>query len=186
MRIRSILLAVTMSLLLLGLTSAGLAQSDIGFKGIGGRLGYVDPEGSWDGTISFGVVADLGTFVRQLHWDAAITYWASSQDYKYPPYGSYSWSISDFAIRSGVKYPFIEGPWEPYAGGGLGLHFFSWDNKWHGYSHDADETDFGLYIVGGVEHRFNTRWKGSAELQLDFADWDQTNVQINLIHILGK
>jgi len=172
---------------LLGVSGAALAQSDIGFKGIGGRIGYVDPEADYDGTITFGVVADLGTWTPQLHWDASLCYWSSSYDFDWTGH-NYDITLSDFALRSGVKYHFIEGPWEPYAGGGLGLHFFSWDADWpQGYGGASDsDTEFGFYIVGGVEHRFNDQWKGSAEFQLDWADLDQTTIQFNVIHILGR
>lgn len=166
---------------------SALAETDLGFKGIGGRLGYVDPESEYNGTFTLGAVADFGTFVPKLHWDAALTFWKSSLDWGW--YGStYDVTLTDIALRTGVKYHFIEGPWEPYAGGGLGLHFFSSDVSapsgavWTG----ADDTEFQFYIVGGVQHPLTKSLIGSAELQLDIGDLDQTNIQINVMYLLGK
>ena len=171
-------------ILVLALAIPAMAQTDIGFKGIGGRLGYVDPDGP-DGTILFGVVADLGTWVPQLHWDASIAYWSSGEE---GPGWDASWS--DLAFRSTVKYHFIEGPWEPYAGGGIGLHMisFSYDYNGPGYPGDYDdsESDFALVVLGGVEHKFNAQWKGSAELMFDFGDAEQTSIQFNVIYMLGQ
>lgn len=187
MRIRSLFLALMIGGMLFGLTASGHAETDIGFKGIGGRIGYVDPEADYDGTFTLGLVADLGTWVRQLHWDASLSYWSSGYDFDWTGH-DYDVTLTDFALRSGVKYHFIEGPWEPYAGGGLGLHFFSWDADWpHDYRNAEDsDTEFGFYIVGGVEHRFSDQWKASGELQFDWADLDQTSVQVNVIYLLGK
>ena len=162
-----------------------MAATDIGFKGIGGRLAYVDPEGSYDGTIGFGAVVDLGEWIPQLHWDASVLYWSSSAGYSYGDF-----KIHDFGLRSSVKYHFITGPWKPYAGGGIGIHMYGWTYDYDpGYPYatsDNTETQFGIQILGGVEHQFNANWKGSAELELDFQDFGQTLIQANVIYMLGK
>jgi hypothetical protein len=51
-------------------SSIAAEKPDIGFKGIGARLGYVDLE-DWDGTFNFGAVADLGTWMEYLKWELA-------------------------------------------------------------------------------------------------------------------
>ena len=113
-------------LMVVAFTNAAVAKSDIGFKGIGPRIGYVDPEGGLDGTIEFGAAMEFGEFVRQLHWDGSVSFWSAGRDYNYyngSGYRNYSWSLRDFILRSGINYHFLEGEWEPYVGGGLGLHF---------------------------------------------------------------
>jgi hypothetical protein len=180
-----------LGLFLLGAVLAGgaLAAShgtDIGFKGIGGHVGFVDPE--WYGsTVTLGAVADLGTFVPQLHWDASLSWWSSSYDY----WPGYSATLSDIVLRSGVKYHFIQGEWEPYAGGGLGLHFYSTSvetphgGTYYAY-HGSDDTDFGFYLVGGVAHPFTNQLTGTGEVQLDFEDVDLFTIQFGLIYQLGR
>ena len=164
-----------------------LAESDLGFKAIGGRLGYVDPESEYKGTFTLGAVADFGTIIPQLHWDAALTYWSSSLDWGWAG-SNYEVSLTDIALRTGVKYYFIEGEWQPYGGGGLGMHFFSSEAEGpHGsYWTGADDSELEFYLVGGVQHPLSEKLVGSAELQLDIGDVDQTTIQINLMYLLGK
>ena len=159
------------------------AKSDIGFKGIGPRIGFVDPEGSLDGTVEFGVVFEFGEFVRQLYWDGSVSYWSTGQDWQYNN-NKYDWKLSDLVFRSGVNYHFLEGEWVPYAGGGLGLHFYSWDYAGSPNWANSSDTEFGFYIDGGVEHEFSEKWKGQLQIQFDFADADQTALLFNLIYRL--
>ena len=176
-------------LLVLGAVTVGTrveaAQPDIGLKGIGPRLGYVDPETSLDGALEFGLDFQLGEWVPQLKWDASISYWSSGQDWSYGGRG-YEWSLNDLAFRTGVNYHFLPGDWQPYAGGGIGLHMYSWDYAGAPGLADNDDSEFGFYIDGGVHHQFNTQWSGQAQLQLDFADVDQTQIMLQAIYHLGK
>ena len=170
--------------MLLACCSVASAKSDIGFKGIGPRIGYVDPEGSLDGTVEFGAAFEFGEFVRQLHWDGSVSFWSSGRNYQYPGGNRYDWSLRDFVLRSGVNYHFLEGEWVPYAGGGLGLHFFSWDYRGAPTYNNNTDNKLGVYIDGGVEHAFNEKWVGQLQIQLDFANPDQTALLFNLIYRL--
>jgi hypothetical protein len=174
------------------LFSAGAAvaatKSDIGFKGIGPRLGYVDPEGELDGTAEFGLAFEFGEFVPQLHWDGSVNFWSTGRNYPYYDnhhnYFRYNWTLRDFVLRSGVNYHFLEGAWIPYAGGGLGLHFYSWDYNGAPYYNNTSDTKLALYIDGGIEHQFSKAWTGQMQLQFDFANPDQTALLFNLIYRL--
>jgi hypothetical protein len=185
MNTRSILVMVFVGacVLLSACCTEASAEGNIGFKAIGLKVGYVDPEGDLDGTVEFGAQAEFGEFVKQLHWDGSISYWSTGRDY---PYGghSYSWKLSDLIFRTGVGYDFLRGPWEPYVGGGLGLHFYSWDYAGAPNYSNASDTKFGLYIEGGIEHEFNERWTGELQLQFDFADPDQTALLFHLLYNL--
>ncbi|MBU1636210.1 porin family protein, partial [bacterium] len=157
--------------------SSAYAESDIGFKGIAGRLGYVDID-NWDGTFNIGVAADLGTWMENLKWDASIEYWSSSES----AYG-FDLSISDIALRSGVLYEFMQDKFRPRAGGGLAFHMISWEwavPTWGttGWSTaDDSETKFGFYLQGGVETDLSDKLKGAADLRLDMVeDADQTHI----------
>jgi hypothetical protein len=161
-------------------------KSNIGFKGIGPRLGFVDPEGVLDGTAEFGVVFEFGEFVPQLHWDGSVSFWSSGRNYYDNHHNDYryNWKLRDFVLRSGVNYHFLKGEWVPYAGGGLGLHFFSWDYSGAPDYSNTSDTKLGLYIDGGIEHEFNEKWTGQMQLQFDFASPDQTALLFNLIYRL--
>lgn len=167
-------------------TQMALAESDLGLKAIGLRLGYVDPESDYSGTFTVGAVADFGTFIPNLHWDAALTYWKSTWDWSWSG-SSYEVSLTDIAIRTGVKYYFLEGEWQPYGGGGFGIHLFSSEAEgpYGSYWTGADDTEFQFYLAGGVRHPLSEKLAGSAEVQLDVGDVDQTAIQINLMYLLG-
>jgi hypothetical protein len=178
---------VTSCILLAACCTVASAKSDIGFKGIGPRIGYVDPEGNLDGSVEFGVAFEFGEFVRQLHWDGSVSFWSTGRDYQYyngNNYRKYNWSLRDLVLRSGVNYHFVEGEWVPYAGGGLGLHFYSWDYSGAPYYNNASDTKLGLYVDGGIEHQFSVNWTGQMQLQFDFAEPDQTALLFNLIYRL--
>ncbi|MBI5058603.1 outer membrane beta-barrel protein [candidate division KSB1 bacterium] len=183
-------LSLTLTILLavfsvLSAPAAFAAQPDIGFKGIGPRLGYVDPESGLDGALEFGVDFQLGEWAPQLKWDASLSYWSSTQEWGWAG-RAYDWSLNDLAIRTGVNYHFLQGDWEPYAGGGLGLHLYSWDYAGSPTYTDKDDSELGFYIDGGIHHQFNKQWSGQAQLQFDFADVDQTAILLQAIYHLGK
>jgi hypothetical protein len=189
MNTRSVMLMVFVGvcILLSAYCTEVSAASNIGFKGIGPRIGYVDPEGGLDGTVEFGVAFEFGEFVRQLYWDGSVSFWSTGREYHYY-YGDhhdrYNWTLRDFVLRSGVNYHFLEGEWVPYAGGGLGLHFYSWDYSGAPNWANSSDSKFGIYIDGGIEHEFNENWTGQMQLQFDFAEPDQTALLFNLIYRL--
>jgi len=159
-------------------------QSDIGLKGFGPRIGFVDADGAYDETAEVGLVFDFGEFVPQLHWDGSISFWSTGRDFYYnnDRDNRYNWKLRDLALRSGVNYHFLVGEWVPYVGGGLGLHFYSWDyNNAPFYSNNSD-TKVGFYIDGGISHRFSDGWTGKMQLQLDYADLDQTALLFDFIY----
>jgi len=158
-----------------------LGQSDIGFKGIGAKIGYMKPE-DIDGTFTVGAVVDLGTFIPELGWDASVQYWSSGND----EFES-DWSLADIAIKSTVRYFFpTAGNVAPYAGGGLGIHFYSSEQDGPGGSHSDSESEFGFHILGGVGFPLAPRWKAQVEAEYADADLDQIAVVANFIYALGR
>jgi hypothetical protein len=158
-----------------------LGQSDIGFKGIGAKIGYLKPE-DIDGTFTVGAVVDLGTFIPELHWDASIQYWSASNDEL-----DYDWSWTDVAIKSTVRYLFpTGGNVAPYAGGGLGIHFYSWEHDGPVGSYSDSDSEFGFHILGGVEFPLAPQWKVQVEAEYASADLDQIAVVANFIYALGR
>lgn len=159
--------------------------SDIGFKGWGPRLAFVDPEGPFAGTAEVGVVFDFGEFIPQLRWDGSISAWSSGRRYQYynnNRYENYDWTVRDFILRTGVNYRLIEGAWVPYVGGGIGVHFYSWDYNRSPYYSNSSESKIGIYLDGGIEHQFSDSWKGQMQLQGDTGDFDQTSLIFSLIY----
>ena len=171
------------SIMLLAIAATASAESNIGFKAIGPRLGVVDPGNDLDGAVEFGAAMEFGEFVRQLHWNGSLSFWSTGREYRYFN-DRYDWTLRDIIVRTGVAYHSIEGDWEPYAGGGLGLHFYSWDYSNAPNYSNSDDSKLGLYVDGGVEHQIAERWTGQLQVQLDFADPDQTALMFNLLYVL--
>lgn len=178
MKMRTIWLVLTMTVT----SCVVMAGTNIGLKGIGGRVGFVDPEGG-DGTFTLGVVADMGTWTENLPWEVALTYWGTGEDV-----GAYEWSYTNIAIRNTVAYMFEVGnKLYVYPGAGLGINLYSFD--WEGpggATYDDSETDLTLMILGGFQFPITKNWHGQTELQFDIGDPDQTTVQFDFIYELGK
>jgi len=165
----------------------GESRSDIGFKGWGPRLGFVDPDGPLDGTAELGVVFELGEFTPHLKWDASVSFWSTGRRYFYHNNNQdywYDWRLRDFILRTGVNYMFTDGEWIPYLGGGIGIHSYSWDYNDSPFYNNVSETRVGFYIDGGIEHQFTESWTGQMQVQFDSADLDQTALLLNLIYRL--
>jgi opacity protein-like surface antigen len=97
------------------------AASDVGLKGVGVDLGYVSPE-NLDGTLGFGAFADLGTLSPKVGLSTHLGYWSKSEG---DPIVQTDVSIRDLSLTTRARYLFtVSNPkFQPYAGGGLGLHF---------------------------------------------------------------
>jgi hypothetical protein len=58
--------------------------------------------------------------------------------------------------------------WQPYVGGGVGIHFSSFDNP--GPAPDGSSTDAGGHFIAGADVQTKGRSRFFAELKLGFAD----------------
>ncbi len=141
---KTTIITAILMIIILTTTPHVCAQSDIGLKAIGVKLGYIDPE-NIDGTFGFGAIADLGALIPQLGLEAEFTYWSKN-------------SHSDIAILTTAKYsfPVPESKFAPYTGGGLGLHFFSNGNS---------KTKLGFHILGGTDIRIDPQLTGFGEMR---------------------
>lgn len=167
-----ILLPVLIYLMSVSLVAA---QTNIGFMGIGGKLGYVKPE-DIDGTFGLGFLVDLGTITPLLRLEGNVDYWSKSYDDDFRDLDA-DWKYSDLSFGATTKYFFpTQGNVNPYAGGGLAIHIFS--RKWEseeahpvrGRDWDDSETDIGFHMVGGIETDLSPQMKGAGEFRYTIAD----------------
>src|SRR4249920_1194900 len=125
-------------------------QSDVGLgiKGIGARLGYVDPENA-SGAAMLGLHMDAGTIVRGVHLQPYMGYWSTGVNVS-----GVSADMSDleFGTNVDVDFPLQGSRMTPYLGGGLGLHFLSADSNVPNAASQSD-TKFGLNILGGIRNQ---------------------------------
>jgi len=112
----------------------------LGFKGLGARIGLVDPEGA-SSTVDLGLHIDAGNVARNVRVSPLVEYWSV---------GVADIDFKDFAmgLDLAVDFPLQDSRLKPYVGGGVGLHWLSFDDP---VTSDSDsDTKFGLNLMGGV------------------------------------
>jgi hypothetical protein len=103
--------------------------------GVGPRVGMIDPEGT-EGTMTYGAMLEFETGGTRFHLMPNLMYW--SED-----------SVNDVNPNFDVMYHFSPAARiGPFAGAGLGMHFY--DNE----AFDESNSDFGVNLFGGL--RFPT------------------------------
>ncbi len=129
---------------------------DFGFKGIGGKLGFVDPE-VLSATIGFGAHADLGTVAKSIKIVPSLEYWSKN-------------NFSQFSIHADGRYYFpTSGTISPFAGGGLGLFITSIDFDSE-FITGTSSTDLGLDLLGGVDIPAGPQLTFTAELKYSLTE----------------
>jgi opacity protein-like surface antigen len=146
-------------------TSQGL-----GFRGLGARIGFVDPEGA-SSTVALGVHIDAGEFVQHVHIIPLVEYWKV---------GASGVDVSDLMLGSDVNvdFPVEGGRLTPYAGGGLGLHFVKADAP-PGFTGGASDTKLGLNIQGGIKNQVMPNLGIFGEVKYNFVS------DVNQLKIMG-
>jgi len=123
---------------------ASTTSQGLGFRGLGARIGFVDPEGA-SSTVDLGLHIDAGQFVEHVHIVPLVEYWKV---------GASGVDVSDLMLGSDVNvdFPVEGGRLTPYAGGGLGLHFVKADAP-PGFVGGSSDTKLGLNIQGGIKNQ---------------------------------
>jgi hypothetical protein len=119
--------------LLTGLLLAWPSTSHAGFalQGVGPRVGMIDPEGT-EGTMTYGATLDFEKAGTKFHLVPNVMYWSEDD-------------VSDVNPNFDVLYHFSPaGRIGPFAGAGLGMHFYDDELA------DESESDFGVNLFGGL------------------------------------
>lgn len=173
---RRFITAVMMVALVCGFAASSYAQ--IGFNGIGGRLGFVKPE-SIDGTVAFGVHANLGEVIENLVLFPSIDYWTKSEG---------PLDFSQLGINADARYYFPSGgDMSFFAGGGLGILITSADIDLGPFgSADASSTDIGLDLLGGLDMPVGENLIFTAEARLVLSDLQSFKIFAGITYALGN
>ncbi len=169
------------------LGSVSAAQTDIGLKGIGGKLGFIMPEGNIDNTLGFGVNADLGS-VSMFNVYGYLDYWAKGYEES-----SFEWSYSVISIAAIGKYFFeVDCEFKPYAGAGLGFDIASVKGEYTGpdfgfqsnFESSDSELDLALHILGGATYALSPALDGFAELKYTTGGVDYFGIYVGVMYKL--
>lgn len=185
MKRHAILVALAFSLLA---SQQALAQSDLGFKRLGGSIGYVSPE-DLDGTFGLGVFADMGRITPEISLEPRIDYWSQSEE----AFGT-KVSVTDVAIGARAKYHFATSNpnMRPFAGAGLGMHFLSaeMEMSFPGFPTETvsdSETKLGLDIGGGLATTMSPKLDLIGEAWYGIvSDFSQFSLRVGLSYKLGS
>jgi hypothetical protein len=170
--------------------SAALAETGIGFKGIGGHLDYVDPE-NIDAVLGFGGLVDLGTITPEIGLEGNLDFWSKSMDFL-------NWSATTRVISIGAtgKYYFAVNnkAWRPFAGAGLAVHLLHGSVDYNaGYlpylsgSASSDDTKFGIDLCGGTLYGLNNKFDLLGELRYRLvSDVNQIVLRAGVVYRLGQ
>lgn len=138
----------------------------VGWRGWGPRVGLtIDPD-----QVHFGAHVDFGNFAEHIRFQPNIEVGIGDD-------------LTIFALNFEGAYRFSSrwDVWTPYAGGGLGINFVSFDSD-HNHleaanyaaevAHEIDDsdTDVGLNLLGGIEKGLKNGHRFFLEGKLGLAD----------------
>jgi hypothetical protein len=163
------------------------AQSNLGFKAIGGSLAFVNVE-NVDGTVGLGVFADLGNVTPQIKLHPVIEYWSKSQE----AFGAKA-SVRDVALGCRGEYQFVvtNPKIHPFAGAGLGLHFVKSEATvsvpgFPTMTDEVSDTKLGLDLGGGIATPLGPKNDFHAEMWFGIvSDVSQFALRVGISHRLG-
>ena len=167
---------------------AAESRMRLGFRAIGGALGFVSPENA-DGAISLGVFADCGQITPQISLEPRLDFWSKSEE----AYGMKA-SASDVILGARGKYRFeTSNPkLHPFAGAGLSLHFIHTEASVPvppGYppmTAEDSATRLGLDIGGGVSTPVGPRSDLMGEMWYGFVTGaGQLSLRVGMSYRLG-
>lgn len=132
--------------------STAFAQETMGFRGIGGKVGLVDPQ-DIGSTVGFGAFVDLGSFAPNFYLEANFDYWNKTDEV----FGG-EFTLRDFIFGGTVKYVYdVEGQkFKPFGLGALQLHLLKEENSFDGSlgfqdpSPSSSDTKLGFDLGGGT------------------------------------
>jgi opacity protein-like surface antigen len=149
---RCVLVILVLALMLV----PACAQADndhVGFRGWGPRIGLtVDPD-----QVHFGMHLDFGNFAERVRFQPNFELGLGDHV-----------TVAALNFEGAYRFRSNWAAWTPYAGGGLGLNFVSWDDEYA--RGDNSDTELGLNILGGVERGLSNGDRFFAEIKFGLGD----------------
>jgi len=184
--------AISVVAVLVLASSVALAQQ-IGFKGVGGGIGYTSVSFSSGasseslGGFAISGHAYLGEITSGIGFYPEVLYWHTSKDFG----AGVTWSVSDFAINANAHYNIkVQGSVMPYVGAGLGLNFLSSTVQvaipFFGTTEvSGSNTRLGINLLGGADYAVNSKLRIGGELRYVLAsDFNHLLIQATFTYAL--
>lgn len=173
------------------LTHSVFAQAEIGFKGVGGKVGFVMPEDPIDNTFGFGAVVDFGTITPDIKIGAIFEFWSKSYCEESAMFDA-DWTITEIIIGPMVKYCFpSESQFKPYVGGGLGFTIgkskFETNDPYFGNQEtSSSDSEIGFFFGGGVDYELSPNLLGFVEAKYHLDGADYLGIFVGVTYLLEK
>ena len=164
---------VTILMLVLLVFTFSDSSAQIGFKGVGGRLGFVTADASQSGII-FGGHVNLGEIIPGLALVPNLDYWSNDFDF--------------LSVNANVRYYFPSGGnIDLFALGGLGFVRVSTPDIMTilGTIEGGSATEFGLNLGGGAEIPLSDNLKGVGMLIFN-TEASQIKIMGGVTYMLGQ
>lgn len=178
-----------LTLLMFCFIADGMTQVNIGFNGIGGKLGFILPEDPIDNTLGFGAVADLGS-ISMVKVYGYLDFWSKS--YSEATYYDFSWSVISIAAIG--KYYFeSKSDFKPYAGAGLGFDISRWKSDYTGPDYGGlfsnlntseSNLDLAIHLLGGASYKLSPTLDGFAEVKYTVGGIDYLGIYAGVLYKL--
>ena len=148
-------------------TGENLLAQGLKLIGIGGRIGYFDPE-QLSGTIGYGG-----------HLSFAAGKWALLPTVEYWSKSSNSVDFSQWSFAADARYHYSTEAINPFVGLGLGVLMTDTNIG-------ESSTDIGLDVLGGVEIPLNEKLSLTGELKFVITELHSVRLSAGLTYLLGN
>lgn len=169
------------------------AASNIGLQRIGVDAGLVDVQDGGS-TLGLGLSADMGTFSKDVRFSLHANYWNDTEE----SFGAEA-GIRDISFGARARYMFhMDSPkFQPYAGGGLGLHFYRASvsipdmDLGGGVIIPGEEmsdttTKLGMDLNGGFNVPMSAKTDFTTDLTYTLSDIDQFSLKAGVSFKVGN
>lgn len=171
---KSIGIAALCTLILLGFTFSDSA-AQLGFRGVGGGLGFVKPN-NIDGTVLFGGQVDLGEIIPGLALVPMVDFFSKS-------------GFDFFSINGNVRYYFpTSSNLDFFATGGLAIVRVSVPEinvPGFGTAGGGSNTEIGLNLGGGVDIPLTDKLVGTGQI-IYVTEGEQIKIIAGVTVLLGQ
>jgi len=169
------------------------AASNIGLHRIGVDAGLVDVDGGGS-TLGLGLTADMGTFSKDVRFSLHANYWNDTEE----SFGAEA-GVRDISFGGRARYMFhMDSPkFQPYAGAGLGLHFYRASVSIPdmdlgggviipGEEMSDTSTKLGMDLNGGFNVPMSVKTDFTTDLTYTLSDIDQFSLKAGVSFKVGN
>ena len=164
---RNFIFVIIIMVLVVG-AAFGEKYPDMGFKKVGLKVGPAIPDSPYKVGFAFGLTADLGKLHEIIGVEGNVEYMRVTKTVS--EIFTYSHSDIGVIITAKILPQVKELPFEPYLGGGLGVHFLSDKPDPNSSEQPESETRLELHIAAGATMNITEGIDGIFTFKVNLSD----------------